>query len=350
VAKDSVTIRDVAARAGVSKSTVSKYLTSTPYVSADARERIERAVAELGYRPNASARALVGGPTRFIGVLVPSIANPYQADLLAGIERAAAPHHLGTLLAIADNDTPRERELLQGLLKSGAYGLIVTSAHAEDAEVEALHRAGVPLVLAGRHIAAPQIDSVVIDNRRGARLAVDHLVQLGHKRIAHIPGPLTVLDFAQRAEGYRDALRAHGLEPMPLLGGDQLPDPERGREAVRALVDMPENQRPTAVFAAVDWIAVGVLAEASRRGIEVPGDLSVIAFDNVSFCELTTPPLSTVDAHPEQIGQRAVDKLVKRMSSRFSDESSTNELLAPTLVVRSSTGEPKHEPHTKAPR
>ncbi|MFF5986801.1 LacI family DNA-binding transcriptional regulator [Prauserella flavalba] len=341
MAKDSVTIRDVAARAGVSKSTVSKYLTSTPYVSADARERIERAVAELGYRPNGSARALVGGRSRFVGVLVPSIANPYQADLLAGIERAAAPHQLGTLLAIADNDEPRERELLQGLLKSGADGVIVTSAHAQDAEVQALRRAGIPVVLAGRHIAAPEIDSVVIDNRQGARLAVDHLVELGHRQIAHIPGPLTVLDFAQRAEGYRDALREHGLEPLPLLGGDRLPDPERGREAVRALMELPEAERPTAVFAAVDWIAVGVLAEASKRGIEVPGELSVIGFDNVSFCELTAPSLSTVDAHPERIGQRAVDRLADRIASGYRDEPGSREVLAPTLVVRSSTGEPK---------
>lgn len=335
MARASVTIRDVAARAGVSKSTVSKYLNSTPYVSAEAKERIEHAVAELGYRPNGSARALVGGQSRFIGVLVPSIANPYQADLLAGIEHAAAPHQLGTLLAIADNDASRERDLLGGLLKSGADGLIVTSAHAQDSEVRALRQAGIPIVLAGRHIAQEEIDYVVIDNRAGARLAVDHLVELGHQRIAHVPGPLSVLDFAERAEGYRDALRFHGLEPMPLLGGELLPDPEVGRIAVRSLMKLPERERPTAVFAAVDWIASGALAEATQRGIAVPGELSVIGFDNVSFCELTSVPLSTIEAHPERIGRVAVDHLADRIATGYQSGGAVREVLAPTLLVRS---------------
>lgn len=337
----SVTIRDVAAHAGVSKSTVSKYLTSTPYVSQDARERIERAVDELGYRPNGSARALVGGQTRFIGVLVPSIANPYQADLLEGIEREAAPRQLGTLLAIADNDTSRERDLLSGLLKSGADGLVVTTAHAEDTEVAALRRAGIPVVLAGRHIEGDDIDYVVIDNHRGATLAVDHLVALGHRRIAHIPGSLTVLDFAERAAGYEKALNRHGSLTPQLLGGDRPPSPEVGRAAVRSLLELPADQRPTAVFAAADWIAVGVVAEAVRRGLHVPGDLSVIGFDNISVCDLATVPLSTIDARPEEVGRRAVARLADRIASGYGHTTVLHGVLKPTLIERLSTGPPK---------
>lgn len=347
--KESVTIRDVAAHAGVSKSTVSKYLTSTPYVSSEARERIERAVTELGYRPNGSARALVGGRTRFIGVLVPSIANPYQADLLQGIEHAAAPHQLGTLLAISDNDRPRERDLLKGLLKSGADGLIVSSAHAQDAEVLALRRAGIPVVLAGRHIAEGDIDYVVIDNCAGAGLAVEHLISLGHHRIAHVPGPTSVLDFAERAAGYEETLTRHGIPIQPELCAPQLPEPGYGRAAIRALLALPPDRRPTAVFASVDWIALGVVAEAVRSGLSVPGDLSVIGFDNVSFCELTAVPLTTIDARPQLVGRRAVDVLAARIAGGYQDAGVIREMLPPALVERGSTGPPKN-PGTTAHR
>lgn len=343
MSKDSVTIRDVAARAGVSKSTVSKYLTSTPYVSGEARARIETAISELGYRPNSSARALVSGRTRFLGVLVPSIANPYQADLLEGIERAAAPRNLGTLLAIADNDAPLERSLLNGLLGSGADGLIVSSAHAEDAEVIALRHSGIPVVLAGRHLAGDDVDYVVIDNHEGARIAVDHLVGLGHRRIAHVGGPTSVLDFAQRSRGYAHAMREHGLEALPALCPERLPSPDYGREALRALARLPARERPTAVFASVDWIALGLLAEATRQGLVVPGDLSVIGFDNFSYCELTPVPLTTIDARPEYMGQRAVDLLASRISSGYDHDGIVQEVVEPTLVLRASTGAPKTE-------
>lgn len=341
--KQRITIRDVANHAGVSKSTVSKYLTSTPYVSDEAARHIENAINELGFRPSGAARAMSGGTTQYIGMLVPSISNPFQADLLEGIQRAAAPRNLSTLLAISEPDRERERELIRGLTKSGADGLIVTSSHDNDEETEELMRTGLPVVLAGRHVSSTTLDSAYVDNRLGAASAIRHLLALGHHKIAHVPGPVSVLDFKERAEWHERYFNEAGFKSIHLSVSEALqPGPETGKEAVRSLMQLPKSKRPSAVFAGADWIALGVLAEAARVGLKVPEDLSVVGFDNASICELSSPPLTTVDGQPGELGKLAVDLLHRRIQSTEPTNLQTDHrIVDPQIVERESTCAPR---------
>ena len=337
VAGKQVTIVDVARRAGVSKSTVSKHLTARPYVSEAAKTRIARAIQELGYRPNRMAQGLAAGRSGLVGVLVPSIANPYQADLVAGIDREATACGNSILLASADRERAREHRVLDGLVRSGVDGLIVTSAYVGDTELARLHAAGVPIVLAGRHVSDVEVDYVVVDSRQGARLAVEHLAELGHRSIAHVAGPSTILEFRDRRRSYQDTLRRRGLPQDKRLVVSGQPTPQLGREAVERLLALPSADRPTALFAAADWVALGAMGAAQGAGLAVPGDLSIVGFDNISFCEVLGTPLTTVDGQPQEIGRRAMQMLQRRLGGNLTDADPQREILAAELVVRGST-------------
>lgn len=337
--KDSVTIRDVAAAAGVSKSAVSKYLTSTPYVSDAVRQRIEKAIADLNYEPNRAARTLVRGRSGLIGVLIPSFSNPYQSDLLDGIDDAAGRLGHSLLIASADRDSKRAQKAIRGLLSSGADGLVISSAQAHDPEIIDLYNAGTPIILAGRHTTDVDVDYVVADNALGGKLAADHLLNLGHRTLAYIGGPDNVLDFRERLSGFEKEITDRGFELPTQLILTGPPTPKFGREATDIILSLPEKSRPSAVFASADWVAIGVLAQARRRGVSVPGELSVVGFDDISLNSTTDIPLTTINAQPITIGETALKLLVERMYGSGQPGQPTQHVITPTLVWRESTVE-----------
>lgn len=331
------TIRDVAERAGVSKSTVSKFLTGTPYVSEPARAAIQQAIDALGYEPSSVARSLTTGRTGFMGVVVASVLNPFYTELVHAIDEEAANLGYAIMLASADRDPDREQRIVRGLAQRGVDGLIFASTYAADREVIALKGGGTPFVLASRHLTDVDVDYVIVDSFRGARLAVQHLLDLGHERIAHIGGPSRVLQMRERRSGYLAALADAAASPAEehLVERDRT-SLDAGRGALAQLLELPPRRRPTAIFAATDFLALGVLAEARERGVRVPEDLSLVGFDDVYLGALAHTPLTTVDSQITELGRRATRLLVDRID-RTGDPAPRHDVLEPSLVVREST-------------
>ncbi|MEU3841072.1 LacI family DNA-binding transcriptional regulator [Streptomyces sp. NPDC028635] len=336
------TIRDVAERAGVSKSLVSLVLRGSAQVRAEKRDAVLRAVRDLGYRPNAAARTLSERRSRTVGVLLHDLRNPWFVELLDGLGPPLHAAGLHTLLADARLGRRAGHDLAEPFLDLGADGLVVVGTLPDPAGLARVAER-LPVVVAGaREPALPGVDVVAGDDERGARLVVEHLIGLGHRRIAHVGGHGAVGEL--RREGYASALAARGLEQRVEPG--DLTEEGGYRAAVR-LLSRPD--RPTAVFAVNDMTAVGVLTAAAELGLKVPHDVSVAGYDNTSISRLRHLWLTTVDNAGHELGRRAARCLLQR----FEDPGGAGRvhLTTPALEVRGTTGRPYAEaaPGTAAP-
>ncbi|MER6031208.1 LacI family DNA-binding transcriptional regulator [Streptomyces sp. NPDC001851] len=325
------TIRDVAERAGVSKSLVSLVLRGSGPVSPAKREAVLRAVRELGYRPNAAARSLSEQRTRTVGVLLDDLRNPWFVDLLDGLN--APLHAAGLHMLLADARLNRRigHDLAEPFLDLGADGLVIVGTVPDAGGLGTLARR-MPVVVAGAREPRPEsVDVVAGDDELGARLATEHLLGLGHRRIAHLAGHGAV--GALRRQGFEAAMRAHGAEPVVEPG--DLTEESGYRGTVR-LLSRPE--RPTALFAVNDMTSVGALSAAGELGLRVPSDLSVAGYDNTSVSRLRHVWLTTVDTGPYEIGRRAARCLLDRFERP--DGEGRVHLAVPTLEIRGTTGPP----------
>ncbi|MFD7437755.1 LacI family DNA-binding transcriptional regulator [Streptomyces sp. NPDC059861] len=337
------TIRDVAERAGVSKSLVSLVLRGSGQVRPEKREAVLRAVRELGYRPNAAARSLSErrtlprpglhstGGTPVVGVLLDDLRNPWFVDLLDGLNSLLHTAGLHMLLADARLNRRVGDDLTGPFLDLGADGLVVVGTLPDPAALGTV-AARIPVVVAGaREPAPPGVDVVAGDDEHGTRLLTEHLIGLGHRRIAHLAGYGAVGELRRRS--FEATMREHGL------AGDAVVEPcdqtEEGghRAAVRLLV---RSGRPTAVLAVNDIAAVGALSAAEDLGLSVPGDLSVTGYDNTSISRLRHLWLTTVDNAGHEVGRRAARCLLDRLET--SGGEGRLQLAAPTLEVRGTTG------------
>ncbi|GGZ16849.1 LacI family transcriptional regulator [Streptomyces olivaceoviridis] len=325
------TIRDVAERAGVSKSLVSLVLRGSGPVRPEKREAVLRAVRELGYRPNAAARSLSEQRTRTIGVLLDDLRNPWFVELLDGLNSLLHAAGLHMLLADARLGRRMGHDLAEPFLDLGVDGLVVVGTVPDAGGLGALARR-MPVVVAGaREAQPPGVDVVAGDDERGARLATEHLLGLGHRRIAHLAGHGAV--GALRRRGFETAMRAHGAEPL-VEPGDLTE--EGGYRGTVRLLSRPD--RPTALFAVNDMAAVGALSAAGEVGLRVPGELSVTGYDNTSISRLRHLWLTTVDTAPHEVGRRAARCLLDRFE-RPGGEGRVR-LATPTLEIRGTTGPP----------
>ncbi|MEU9479903.1 LacI family DNA-binding transcriptional regulator [Streptomyces sp. NPDC048191] len=325
------TIRDVAERAGVSKSLVSLVLRGSGPVSPGKRDAVLRAARELGYRPNAAARSLSEQRTRTVGVLLDDLRNPWFVDLLDGLNSPLHAAGLRMLLADARLNRRMGHDLAEPFLDLGVDGLVIVGTVPDAGGLGALARR-MPVVVAGARESRPEgVDVVAGDDERGARLATEHLLGLGHRRIAHLAGHGAV--GALRRRGFEAAMRAHGAEPV-VEPGDLTE--EGGYRGTVRLLSRPE--RPTALFAVNDMACVGALSAAGQLGLRVPGDLSVVGYDNTSISRLRHVWLTTVDTAPYEIGRRAARCLLSRFE-RPGGEGSVH-LAAPTLEIRGTTAPP----------
>jgi len=332
------TIRDVAQQAGVGVSTVSKYLTGRPYVSKETAARIQAAIQQLDFQPNGLGRALATGRSKVIGVVIASLSNPFYLELVEAVDREASRAGFSIFLASTDRDPARERAVMTAMLDKGVEGLVL--AHVASTDSQLLHQAmrGKSFVLASRHFEHSSDDFVVIDGARGSRLAVDHLVGLGHRRIACLSGPVSVGQFRWRRDGFLEGLRAHGLEPDQdlLIEAHTGNWVDLGRDAADRLLALPPDRRPTAVHTTNDLLALGVLQRSRELGVRLPEELSVVGFDNVLFGGLALVPLTTIDSRIQEIGARATRIVLDRIDGRAGGEP-TQVVLEPSLVVREST-------------
>ncbi|WP_416429652.1 LacI family DNA-binding transcriptional regulator [Paenarthrobacter nicotinovorans] len=322
-------MEDVARVAGVSHQTVSRVLNNHPNVSSKTRERVEQAITELGYRRNTAARSLVTRRSQTIGVLGSELAQYGPSHTLLGVQQAARDAGYFVSVAGLREVTPETiKDAIAHFMDQSVDGIVVTVPHPGTFDVLRDITAQVPLVAVGS-IGDEHLSGATVDQRQGAQLAVQHLLELGHQEIGHLSGPVDWIDAAARIEGWQDALAQAGLEPAALIEGDW--SAECGyREGLKISAD----RSMTALFVANDQMALGVLRAFNETGVRVPDDISVVGFDDQPESAYFIPPLTTVAQDFEELGQRCIDLLLDRIEGGATGMAAT---VAPRLVVRSTT-------------
>ena len=316
------TIKDVAAMAGVSFTTVSHVVNNTRPVSADVRAKVEHAIRQLNYVPSAVARSLKARSTATIGLVVPNSTNPYYAELARGIEDACARGGYCVFFCNSDDEPAKQRNYLRVLQEKRIDGLIIASAGEDAVLAQNLANARESLVVVDRNIEGLSADLVQIDHERGAYLATRHLLELGHVRIGCITGAVSTAVSAMRVHGFIRAMAERGI------------DIERGgQEAAARLFD---TVRPSAIFACNDMMGIGALRMAAVRGIRVPEQCSIVGFDDIELSAYTYPALSTVGESVRTLGEAAAEMLIERISGAVSGPA-RRRLISPRLVLREST-------------
>lgn len=309
-----VTIYDVAREAGVSMATVSRVVNGNPNVKPSTRKKVLAAIEQLGYRPNAVARGLASKRTTTVGVVIPDIASPFFAELARGIDDIASMYKYNIILCDSDERIERELHLTNTLLEKQVDGIIFMGREITENHMQVFTTAAVPIVLAGTKDPTGQLPSVDISHYEAGYDATKHLIEKGHKRIAMVTGPLIdPLTGMRRFEGYKKAMEEAGLSFKDSYVYNGNFRYESGLEAVDQFMSLVE--RPTAIFAASDEMAVGVIHGIQDRGLRVPEDVEVIGFDNIRLAEMVRPRLTTVVQPMYDIGAVAMRLLTKYMNN-----------------------------------
>lgn len=333
------TIRDVARLAGVSPSTVSLTFAESERVSPDTARRIWAAADSLGYRPNPLAQSLKRGHSRMIGMLVGDISSPFFGRLLKAVEKRALER--GYLMIVSDTggDPARELEMLDQLVGQRIGGLML-SPHGVDADYAArLGRIATPMVMID-HRAQVALDYVASDSRLAAAMLTDHLINLGHRRIAQIAGPAQLYTAAERITGFREALAGAGIPPDESLIVDGRYRDTEGYAQTMRLMTRPD--RPTAIVAANNMMALGALQAIQELGFACPADVSLAMIDDVPWSSVIQPRLTMVEQDIEEIARISMDFLVERMEARDGAAPAAREtILVPRLVIGTSTAAPR---------
>ncbi len=312
-------IKDIARLARVTHPTVSRALRYSPLVNPDTAERIRQIAADAGYHVSAVARGLKTSRTHTIGLVATSVADPFTSEVASGIEQTARDLGYAVMIADSNADPEREQKIVQAFAEQRLDGIIVTSSRVGALYVPLLEKMRVPIVLLNDQHPGEFMHSVMIADRAGARLAVDHLASLGHRRIAYIGDRFGYQSDTERHSGYRDALRKAGIEQGKELVARGDGKPAAAEQAMEELLALPEP--PTAVFCFNDMSALGAMRAIRRRGLRIPADISVCGFDDIFLTAYLDPPLTTVRQPMRRMGELAVEHLVKA-----------------ELVIRQSTG------------
>lgn len=336
---NTVTLRDVARLANVHPGTVSRALNAETraLVNPETAQRVLQAAEQLGYRPNPIARGLKTNRSYTIGVLIPDLTNPLFPPIARGIEDRLDEDGYTPLIASTDNDPERERVDFETMRARQVDGFITAPARADHDLLDDIAAAGLPIVLVNRRLIDGGLPAVSVDDAEGMRIAVAHVVDLGHRRIAHIAGSQRLSTGHYRLHGFLEAMREHRLEPDPdlVVFSDAFTE-EEGARLARELLD--RDPRPTAIIAANDLLALGCFDALRERGLSCPGDVSVIGFNDMRFADRFDPPLTTVRLPHYDMGVAAATLLLERLGD--ADAPVRQILLPPALVVRGSTGRP----------
>jgi LacI family transcriptional regulator len=328
------TIRDVAKRAGVSTATVSATLNGTAFVSLPLQQRVQAAVRELGYAPDAIARSLKQGRTHLIGLVVADITNPFFNELTQVIEAAAQAEGYSVLLCDTNQDFEKEQKYIRLMRTYRVEGLIlIPTGRPADYGPMATQALEMPVVLVDRTLPALPFDSVTLNNRRAAILATNHILEFGHTRVGAINGPAVFSAARERAQGYRDALRRHGVAYDERFVRD---GQFREAEAFDACADLlGQGERPTALFVANNHMLIGVMRAIAEAGLQCPRDVSIVSIDDFRWANAFTPRLTTVSQPVAKFGGTAVRLLLERLSGVV-PPGPVREVMEPALIVRDS--------------
>ncbi|MCL6443016.1 MAG: LacI family transcriptional regulator [Alicyclobacillus sp.] len=326
-------ISDVAKLAGVSTATVSRVLSNAVRVSPDTRRRVLEAIEALDYQPNISARNLRKLETNTIIVVVPDITNMFFSRVLLGVQSLATSHGYQVLLGDTHNDIERERGFLNALKQKRADGMILLTARVSPWIIEEFS-SQYPIVLACEYIEGSHIPTVSIDNISAARKATEHLIKLGHRRIGCILGPMNVVLNRDRLRGYEQALASSGIDIEPILIQEGDYSYESGYNLLLKLFAM--RHPPTAVFAANDEMAIGVINAVRTLGMSVPRDVAVVGFDDIRLASIVSPALTTIAQPAFEIGYTAATILLDVIAGK--DFVRKQVVLEDRLVIRESCG------------
>lgn len=337
--RGSVTIRDVARQAKVHPGTVSRALNeeTRALVNPETAERVLRAADELGYRPNRIARGLKTSRSYTIGVVIPDITNPLFPPIVRGIEDRLDEAGYTLLMVNTDNDPERERVYLEAMRGRQVDGFISATARLDRELIVELAAAGPPVVLVNRSLEDGSVPAVTVDDRRGIALAVEHVAELGHARIGHVAGPQHLSTGHRRYQGFLEAMRSAGLDAPPeqVSFGSYFTE-EEGARACAQLLDAAPGI--TAIVAGNDLLAIGCYDVIEERGLRCPDDVSIVGFNDMPFIDKLRPPLTSVRIPQREIGKVAAELILEQLTDGHSEASEI--MLAPTLVVRGSTGPP----------
>jgi len=329
------TIRDVAKRAGVSVATVSHVINGTRHVAPETAERVQRAMEELDYYPNAVAQSLRTRTTHAIGVVVSDITNPFFATLVRGAEDAALEAGYSIVVCNSDETLEKENRYVQVLRRRRVDGMLLAPVGGgENPAIWKLARQGVPFVFVDRRAPGVEADAVLSDNVGGAYLATKHLLERGHERIGIVLGIPGATTSEERLAGYRRALEEAGIplaEELVVWGGYRV---EGGRRATAELLSL--TPPPTAIFSTNNLMTVGTLQELFARGVRIPDQIAVVGFDDLEWAEMANPSLTAVAQRPYEIGRWALEILLERLGNPGGKE--RQEVRVPVeLKIRSST-------------
>ena len=334
-----LSIKDIARLARVSHPTVSRALQNSPLVNPATAAKIRKIAEAAGYRPSAVARGLVTRRTRTVGLVVTTVADPFAGEVACGIEQAANDHGYAVFLANSNANPEHERKVVQALAERRVDGIIVTSSRVGSDYLPMLAQLNVPMVLVNDQYPGEFVHSVMIANEEGSRAATDHLIELGHRRIAYVGDRSGYQTDTERLKGYKQALAEAGIEFVPELAVHGDGRPEDALATVGGLLRIADP--PTAVCCYNDMTALGAMRAIRARGLRVPEDVSVTGFDDLFFAEYLEPALTTVRQPMRRMGEMAMENLLKLMSG---EESVAQVKVEAELIVRGSTGKVRTNP------
>jgi DNA-binding LacI/PurR family transcriptional regulator len=330
-------IKDVAKKAGVSPATVSRVINGQPYVGDGVRERVQEAIRELRYRPNRVAQRLRAAKSHLVGVILSDIRNPFYTMALEGIEQTLSGQGMSVLICNSGIKAERENDFIKLMLAEGVSGLILAPRRETSEVLNEAVNYGLPVVVIDRRMTKPITDVVLADNHNGARLAVQHFVEQGYRRIATVAGPQYLTSGRERYQGYMQALQEAGIpldERLVRVGTYQL---DSGYALTRELISSAEL--PLALFVANNLMTIGALNAIHEAGLTIPDDVALIGFDDLPWAVSLSPALTTVGQPAFDIGIHAAELLLNRIA--FPDRPTRTVVLNTELIVRASALERK---------
>ena len=330
------TAKDVAKYAGVSIATVSRVVNQQASVSPDVRAKVRHAIEALGYQPSRTAQRLRAKRGHVIGVVISDIQNPFFTAVVRGIEDVAYQHGYSLILCNSDEDSDKEHLYLDVMRAEAVAGVILATTIEDNVAARQLISDGIPLIAIDRQLNDPDIDSVLVDSVQGTVEAMSHLIELGHRRIGFIGGPVTITTMRERRDGYVLAHQQHGLPVSPELIKLVSPKQAGGYASAQELLDL--HPPITALFAGNNLIALGALSAIHERGLCIPRDLSVLCFSDLPWAQLLQPPLTVVTQPDYELGQKAAELLIERFQQPHKPVSHLQ--LGLSLTIRASTGRP----------
>jgi DNA-binding LacI/PurR family transcriptional regulator len=331
----SVSIYDIAKKAGVSPSTVSRALEDHPRIGAATRKRIQELALEMNYVPSTVAKSLATNKTWTIGMVLATVSDPFMGRVVEGVEQAALEAAFNVFVSTSQNDRQREIAVIETLQKRRVDGIIVIASHLFDGSPRFPGRSKVPIVVINEQKPEENMHFVAVDDVCGAHMAVEHLIALGHRRIGYVSILNRPRSNQHRFKGYQDALEASGIavDPALIFSSHTAEDHVRvGEASLEPLL----AAGATAVFCYNDTSAIGLLAACHKHGISVPGDLSIIGFDDIDMAAYTMPQLTTIHQPRFELGKRAMQMMLALLNGQKPE----NQLLPCELVVRQTTAQP----------